>query len=344
MTDIFVRKHRYLEGEMERDVSFEGWFTITVRNQKEEKVKEYKFRNRITTIGLDRMGSVTQQVISHAFVGTGTATPSASDVSMGTFRAATSNRISYNQSTNVGVDHYVSFTQTWRFAAGAASGNLTEVGTGWSATSVNTLWSRQLILDGSGNPTTLTVLSNEYLDVTYELRAYPDLTIHEGTLSLTGGGSYAFKSRASVMQFWTIAQSEGGLYLFYGRPAARASQLFGTTLPTATATLPASLTSEILTYSGGTPQKYNFTNEAGTVDTYVPGSFYNTATSMTFGTTVGNFASGILGFSTDYSLVNSGRNACNFIHMVAFDDRIPKTIDNTINFRTKTSWAERILP
>lgn len=44
-----------------------------------------------------------------------------------------------------------------------------EVGVGWSATN---LFSRALIKDPLGNPNTITVLGDEYLDVTYEIRMY----------------------------------------------------------------------------------------------------------------------------------------------------------------------------
>ena len=46
------------------------------------------------------------------------------------------------------------------------------MGIGWAA-SGTTLFSRALILDNGGSPTTITILSNEYLDIVYEYRVYP---------------------------------------------------------------------------------------------------------------------------------------------------------------------------
>ena len=75
--------------------------------------------------------------------------------------------------------------RTYRFAQGVATGNLTEVGV-YSNISGNPLISRALILDSSGNPTTLTILADEYLDVTYELRCYVDTTDKNLELVLLG--------------------------------------------------------------------------------------------------------------------------------------------------------------
>lgn len=65
--------------------------------------------------------------------------------------------------------------RTFRFSAGAAAGNLSEVGIGGYYEN-NLLFSRALIVDDLGSPTTINVLSDEFLDVTYELRLYPKIT------------------------------------------------------------------------------------------------------------------------------------------------------------------------
>ncbi|WP_444922940.1 hypothetical protein ACJJH9_12215 [Microbulbifer sp. DLAB2-AF] len=48
------------------------------------------------------------------------------------------------------------------------------------------LFSRALVLDGNGNPTTITKLSDEYLHLTYELRIYPPTTDTASTVELEG--------------------------------------------------------------------------------------------------------------------------------------------------------------
>lgn len=71
----------------------------------------------------------------------------------------------------------------FRFGQGVAQGNLTEVG---SYASNGVLISRALIVDSAGNPATLTVLPDEYLDVTYELRFYQNLEDSVLDLSMYG--------------------------------------------------------------------------------------------------------------------------------------------------------------
>jgi len=151
------------------------------------------FDNLILDQGLNRLG--TGPVISYVHVGSGATAPVAANTAMQTFVAAT------NTQTTGAVDgtqptppYYGWRRWVFRFPAGAAAGNLSEVGVGW-ATGAN-LFSRALILDGVGVPTTKTVLSDEYLDVTYELRLYPPTV--DQTFQLTIGGIvYDFTLRAA---------------------------------------------------------------------------------------------------------------------------------------------------
>ena len=57
-----------------------------------------------------------------------------------------------------------------QFDKGAAAGNISELGAGWD--SIGSLFSRAIILDSSGLPTAITVLPDEFLTVTYELRRW----------------------------------------------------------------------------------------------------------------------------------------------------------------------------
>lgn len=51
---------------------------------------------------------------------------------------------------------------------------------------VNQLWCRQRILDEHGNPSSISVLPNEYLDVTYTLYYYPNLSDLSFTFEMDG--------------------------------------------------------------------------------------------------------------------------------------------------------------
>lgn len=159
------------------------------------------FPNLITNLGLNGPGNG-QSSYKQAFsVGTGNTAPTFTDTSL-VARVASTSAMEAEQYAAVGdtsdPDRYYSYTRTHRFGAGAAAGNLAEVG----VTEGNTPWncySRALILDGGGSPTTITVLSDEYLDVTYRQRWYAGniLTDFATTLSITGSATHDIVIRRS---------------------------------------------------------------------------------------------------------------------------------------------------
>lgn len=132
------------------------------------------FPNIITDAGLNGMGTLylNGQLLDQFKVGSGTATPLATDTQLQTFIASTRTVQTSSSGMVPGPPRYAWVSYTKRFAAGAAAGNLTEVGVGQQATNTGVLFSRALIVDGAGNPTVVTILSDEVLDVSYELRRY----------------------------------------------------------------------------------------------------------------------------------------------------------------------------
>ena len=113
----------------------------------------------------------------YCHVGTGTATPAVTDTVLASFTAS------------IQVDHGLGLGTYWaqgsppyygahrykaRFSPGFGGGavNLNEVGMSYTLATGN-LSSRALTVNGSGVPTTLTVLADEYLDVYYTRRNYP---------------------------------------------------------------------------------------------------------------------------------------------------------------------------
>ena len=165
------------------------------------------FPNLITNGGLERMGD-NSDWMSRTYVGSGSAVPNFNDSAMNNFVAVTTN----NQASTNGVQSsgpYFAWTRiTRRFSAGQAAGNLSEVGIGW----LDGLFSRALIVDAQGSPTTITVGAYQFLDVTYEFRFYPKTTDDTGTFTLTGniGGTYDYIFRAanvtsnSTVRGWSV--------------------------------------------------------------------------------------------------------------------------------------------
>lgn len=152
------------------------------------------FPNLITNQGMDFLGQGTNYENS-CQVGTGSTAPAFTDTGLAVYLAGTSTTQSRTQVPGVAPDYFASLVIVFRFAAGVATGNLTEVGVG-TANSGSVLFSRALILDGMGNPTTITVLPTEVLDVTYELRVYPPLGDIVGVVTISGI-NYNYTARAS---------------------------------------------------------------------------------------------------------------------------------------------------
>lgn len=132
------------------------------------------FPNLITNNGLNNIGAA-NQFIGAVHVGEGSATPQFTDTTLDQFLASTSAVFSSASGASLSAPYYGWNRQTYRFGAGAAQGNLTEVAMAVNTSSGN-LFNRALILDLFGVPTVVTVLSDEYLDVSFELRCYaPDV-------------------------------------------------------------------------------------------------------------------------------------------------------------------------
>lgn len=159
----------------------EGLFTFEVFCSKNGKSKrKYKtFPNLITNWGLDRIAS--GGVLNGCVVGTGTAPELPTDQALQSrIGPIAAQPAPTNSASTGGSPYYTSQVSTYSFAANTVVGNITEVGIVGNPSSPNQLWSRSLVKDGSGNPTTITILADEVLQVTYELRTYLNENIVSG--------------------------------------------------------------------------------------------------------------------------------------------------------------------
>lgn len=276
------------------------------------------FRNLITNGGLDRMGDNADYLI-WCQVGSGSTAPSAGDSNL-VSRVAGSNA---TQATLSGAQpsapYFTWRRNTKRFATGVAAGNLAEVGMGWLST--GGLFSRALILDALGTPTTITILADESLDVTYELRAYPKVTDSTGTIAATGniGGSYDFIMRAAAvlnnnnLTGWNIGQNgtdQGGGPTI----GSTGRRVFDGDIGPITGTPsgnPLSIPVNAAAYSAGSLER-KFIVALGLND--------------------GNLASGIRSTSVKIGIG---------VYQCQFTPAIPKTAGDEVNLTFKHSWARR---
>lgn len=163
------------------DVGVQALFKLVARtNDGSERDLTDWFPNLVLDSGLDRMsqGAWFTQVA----VGTGNSEPLVTNVGLDSFLASTSTITEASSSRQLDtLPYYYSLVTVFRFAQGVAAGNLSEIAMTWGG---NNCWNRALIKDINGNPTTVTVLPNEFLDVYTELRIYPKMTDTLSTVNL----------------------------------------------------------------------------------------------------------------------------------------------------------------
>ena len=198
------------------------------------------------------------------------------------------------------------------FAVGAAEGNLQEVGVGWDATG-SALFSRALILDGGGSPTSITVLSDEILKVTYQFRRYICEVDTTGSVTLNSI-SYDYTGRAAncgdTTFYWPA--------IFNALNSPPASFTYCHTYNGAIGAITSAPTGVSGTYTS-------------TVDIseYVSGT-YTTTWEYSFSLSQGNATTGIMSISLYF---------CGAYYQIGFDPVIPKTSDETLILTFQASWA-----
>lgn len=127
------------------------------------------FHNLVLDTGLKQLSVGT--AISHCFVGTGNSEPKPEQTGLDSHLAETTQVLRTEQGRDVkSAEPFYWIRKVYRYNEGAAKGNLAEVGTGWVHGSC---FNRTLIKDDLGNPTTITILEDEFLDVVVEFRVYP---------------------------------------------------------------------------------------------------------------------------------------------------------------------------
>lgn len=266
------------------------------------------FPNLITDNGLELIGSA-GGYYSNICVGSGNTAPSNSDTSLATFVAATSTAQTTSSGNAGSAPWFGQFTFTYRFAAGVATGNLAEVGLGSPSNGTN-LFSRALILDGGGSPTTITVLSSEALDVTYQLRNYAPVSDATGSVVISGT-TYAWTARASNATAGTwqpLTAEQGGIsavQCFNGAIGAVTSQPAGSS-----------------------------DNGSASSIAYSAGSHQRDANCF-FALNQGNLAGGLTAFRTSFGLI-SGRFG---EAQIGFSPAIPKDASHTLNMVFRCAWG-----
>lgn len=275
------------------------------------------FDNLITNGGLNRLGSAgTSGVWGICRVGSGSTTPAITDTNLAAPIAFSNSIISTSAGLDA-VNAYIWRREVYQFNEGVATGNLAEVATSWLTTGTG-IFSRALIKDSFGNPTTITVLADETLRVTWEVRQYYPTTDRTGSVVFTGniGGTYDWTSRVADLtrggNDWLLNSGGGGL-----------DPIAGTI------------------YNGGDlgpiTGRPTFTAQSAmptiTLDAYVNGTYQRTGT-FTIPLETANNAAGIT--SIRFSSTRLGN-----VFQLKFSPSIPKTASDIVSLKVGISWARR---
>jgi hypothetical protein len=173
------------------------------------------FDNIITNQGLNYIGSQNDYG-TYCHVGTGSTAEAVTDTALVTFTAYQSVASGYpNYSAQSTPPYYGSHIRKYRFTPNFGGGavNISEVGIG-RTTATGGLFSRALVKDGGGSPTTINVLATEYLDVYYTLRNYPDHVNYTTGATDDGSGSITI---SAVSYSYTIRCADITNYKYWGR-------------------------------------------------------------------------------------------------------------------------------
>lgn len=290
---------------------FKGEFNVRVRSADGELLRETGFfPNLILDNGLDRIASGSS-VGQYCRIGTGNTAPANSDVALVSQSASTSSGVQTSNANAGSPDYETENTTTYTFTLGAVVGNMAEVGIGWTAATSGTLFSRALIVDGLGAPTTITVLVTEVLEVVYRLTYFPILTDETGTISISSV-SYDYTARVAECD---QARFIGPLYAWLG------SIISVTPYNGAIGAVTAS------------PSGTASTLSAGSFATYTNGTYYRDFT-ISGSLSEGNLAGGIMSIR-----IALGGVSTVFMSQIEFDPPIPKDNTKVFSMTLRQAWA-----
>lgn len=320
MSHIWVPKVKIIEATFEPKTRIAGYYKLQViRPDGSVRVDTGWFPNLITNIGLDQYDS--SGFFSTCAVGSGNTAPAFTDTQLVSLVASTTNTVgSTTQAAQSSSPYFGTTTKSWAFVAGTATGNLSEVGIGVDATH---LFSRALILDGGGSPTTITILSTEQLNVTYQLGSYVPLTDLTGTITLNAI-SYSYTLRAANATSaarWAYVPQDASSITGLGGPFS--GNFFSTTV-----------TNGSIGAITGQPSGTSNSCDSATASSYTNGSFTRAGTS-TWSINTGNLSGGVTAATVGFGQSNASRGQ----YQVSFSPAIPKDNTHVLTLNWSNSWT-----
>ena len=277
------------------------------------------FKNLITDSGLNFIAgsSKISDAASYCRVGTGSTVPSVLDTALNSQTGSTSSSGTSTNSVQYTTQPYYSQHQiVYTFAVGDVSGNLTEIGF-FPYSTGGPLWSRALIKDSGGNPTTLTLLATEQLKVTYTVIRYiPEP--QTGTFTLNTNGT-----NSTVTYTITPANITDSSCVWKNGRCSFSGDTYLYVYETNTL-------GPITSKPSGSSSPLTLT-----ADSYTSGSFQRTST-ITIPISTANFTTGI-GSLLFWNYNNYSETTLGY--QCSFSPKIMKTASQTLAIGIKLSWG-----
>lgn len=287
--------------DLDINIGVRGRYKLAVMKDGELQRETGWFSNLITNQGLNFITTLPNYA-QFCQVGSGSTTPAFTDVALAARIAGQAQSASPSISVDT-TNRYLTHRYSYTFASGSAAGNISELGVG-TASSGTVLFSRALVLDSFGNPTTITVLSDEDLVVVYEI-LFKQPT---GDFSATASGR-TFTIRLAYAN--GVSAGRAGLQQF----------------------IISTNTNILIAWTGaigsitGSPTGTEGYAIATAMDAYTPGSYTRTGR-ITFPTTSANFA--ILSFSWVFGPYN---------WQAQMDTAIAKNNTQTFRLGVRLTWS-----
>lgn len=272
--------------------------------------------NLITNYGMDLLGSSSSNVNTYCSVGEGNTVPAFTDTALVTYHQSQGAQFSDSESNGGSPDYENRLNKIWRFPTQVVNKNYAEVGVG-VGTIGNNLFSRALIVDGGGSPTTFTVLIGEQLEVTYRLWVYPKVSDSSASVTISGT-SYTFTYRGRSVA------STGNLD----------AQYFGFGWSNAYTFLNG-YNGTISVNTGSGPSGSSSVADSHSVQAYTSGNYYRDVI-CTFSTVAGNVAGGISAMEA-YFRTPSGGSLLPI--QIGVSPTFAKDNTKTLSLTIRFSWA-----
>jgi hypothetical protein len=283
--------------------------------------------NLVTDLGL-AMFNGSSAALSQLHVGAGSTPPAPGDLILE--GRITSVGVGYSQSINYTSPSHLKYSCVATFGVGQAAGNVTELGIGGGAGAAY-LFSRALIKDEFGTPTTITTLADEQLRITYAMYWYFPETPTDSDVDINGT-THTF----SVMPYYVASWGFGSFSYVNGNvitPSTKVDTANSYSKHHVPKGYPYNFVAATSNISGSTsgPGISNIVRYSD------PGNFALEWDSA-WGLTAGNYGSGIGGFTFSTFTSNYSGSTYKTFWQVKVEPAIMK--DDTMTFvaRCRISW------